>query len=125
MIEARSISRSYGKTTAVDNVSFSIGERQVVGLLGHNGAGKSTIMRILSGCLEPTAGEVLFNGKPQVQDPTSLQLDLGYLPENLPLYPDMMVADYLQYAATLKGIARGERLPGYGTNVFARVSYSF
>ena len=109
MIEVKNLSRNYGDLKAVDNVSFHIGGRQVVGLLGHNGAGKTTIMKMLSGYLEPSSGSIHINGVDLAQEPRSIQQQLGYLPENLPVYPDMMVADYLDYAATLKGIATNER----------------
>jgi ABC-2 type transport system ATP-binding protein len=110
MIAVDSITRRYGTHTAVDDVSFQIDDHGVVGLLGHNGAGKTTIMKMLSGYLEPSAGEIRVAGKPLDAGAHELQRELGYLPENLPLYPDMMVADYLDYAATLKGIPRGERV---------------
>jgi len=109
MIEVHSLSRRYGKTTAVDDVSFHIGPNEVVGLLGHNGAGKTTIMRMLSGYLEPSAGTIRIGGQALEGNAASIQRELGYLPENLPMYPEMMVADYLEYAATLKGIAPEQR----------------
>jgi ABC-2 type transport system ATP-binding protein len=109
MIEVHSLSRRYGKTTAVDDVSFHIGPNEVVGLLGHNGAGKTTIMRMLSGYLEPSAGAIRIGGQALEGNAASIQRELGYLPENLPMYPEMMVADYLEYAATLKGIAPEQR----------------
>jgi len=110
MIEARSLTRYYDKALAVDNVSFSIGDNEIVGLLGHNGAGKTTIMRMLSGYLEPSAGQVDIDGVNMATDGHIVQRQLGYLPENLPVYPDMMVADYLDYAATLKGIEPARRM---------------
>lgn len=110
MIEAQSLSRQFGDTTAVDDVSFRIGNNEVVGLLGHNGAGKTTIMRMLCGYLEPSAGRIAIDGSPMADDPRRIQETLGYLPENPPVYPEMIVADYLDYAATLKGIPHGERL---------------
>jgi len=110
MIEASHLTRQFGRTTAVSNVSFSIGRSEIVGLLGPNGAGKTTIMRMLSGYLEPTTGVVTIDGEDLEQNAYNLQRQLGYLPENLPVYPDMMVADYLDYAAAIKGIARKERL---------------
>ena len=109
MIEAQSLTRLYGKTTAVEDVSFQIGDNEIVGLLGHNGAGKTTIMRMLSGYLEPTAGSITIGGADLATHAHTVQQQLGYLPENLPIYPDMMVADYLDYAATLKGITSPER----------------
>ncbi len=109
MIEVDSLSRSYGATPAVDNVSFSIGANEVVGLLGHNGAGKTTIMRMLSGFLEPSAGSISIAGVDMATQAREVQMQLGYLPEHLPVYPEMPVADYLEYAATLKGIAPADR----------------
>lgn len=110
MIEVRHLSRRYGKISAVSNVSFDIGRNEIVGLLGHNGAGKTTIMKILSGYLEPTAGNIRIDGFDLATQTHDIQQQLGYLPENLPIYPEMMVADYLDYAATLKRIPHGERL---------------
>ena len=109
MIDVKNLSRAYGEFLAVDDVSFDITGGEIVGLLGHNGAGKTTIMKMLSGYLEPSAGSVSIDGIDLATDPQSVQSRLGYLPENLPVYPDMSVADYLDYAATLKGL-RGEEL---------------
>jgi ABC-type branched-subunit amino acid transport system ATPase component len=109
MIEVVSLSRNYGSTPAVDKVSFSIGANEVVGLLGHNGAGKTTIMRMLSGFLEPSAGSVTIAGADMASQAREVQKQLGYLPEHLPFYPEMLVADYLEYVATLKGIPPAER----------------
>ena len=109
MIEVQSLTRHYGKTPAVDDVSFHIGDNEIVGLLGHNGAGKTTIMRMLSGYLEPSAGTILIGGVDLATQAHTVQQQLGYLPENLPVYPDMMVVDYLDYVATLKQIDRDER----------------
>ena len=110
MITVRQLTRRYGKNTAVSNVSFHIEHKEIVGLLGHNGAGKTTIMKMLSGYLEPTAGSIQIAGVDLARDSQQIQQQLGYLPENLPIYPEMMVADYLEYAATLKRIPARERL---------------
>tara|TARA_R110002111_G_scaffold25056_1_gene55315 strand:+ start:508 stop:1440 length:933 start_codon:yes stop_codon:yes gene_type:complete len=110
MIEVQSLTRLYGATTAVKNVSFTIGDHEIVGLLGHNGAGKTTIMRMLSGYLEPSDGSIRIDGANPVDDAHTVQRHLGYLPENLPVYPQMMVADYLDYVATLKGIPSSQRM---------------
>jgi ABC-2 type transport system ATP-binding protein len=109
MIEVHSLTRSYGKNLAVDGVSFTIGSGEIVGLLGHNGAGKTTIMRMLRGYLEPSGGSIDIDGVALATNAHQIQQQLGYLPENLPVYPDMMVADYLEYAATLKGVATKDR----------------
>lgn len=111
MIKARNLSKRYGKVTAVANVSFRIKRNEIVGLLGHNGAGKTTVMKMLSGYLEPSAGDIEIAGINLAKHPRPIQQQLGYLPENLPIYPEMMVVDYLEYAATTKGIALQERLP--------------
>lgn len=109
MIKVNNLTRRYGDLSAVKNVAFDIGRNEVVGLLGHNGAGKSTIMKMLSGYLEPSAGEIQIAGHDLARQPNAVQSQLGYLPENPPVYPEMIVADYLDYAATLKGIDRTER----------------
>jgi ABC-2 type transport system ATP-binding protein len=104
MIKMDKLSRSYGDFLAVDSVSCEIGDGEIVGLLGHNGAGKTTIMKMLSGYLEPSAGRIEIGGIDLAENTRGVQQILGYLPENLPVYPDMTVADYLDYAATLKGL---------------------
>ncbi|MGE0409920.1 MAG: ABC transporter ATP-binding protein [Amphiplicatus sp.] len=102
MLVAENLTRRYGDFTAVDDVSFTIGEGEIVGLLGHNGAGKTTIMKMLTGYIEPTAGRVLIDGRDVEEDLDLAQAKIGYLPENAPLYPDMTVLDYLHYAAELR-----------------------
>lgn len=110
MIEVKHLSRRYGKNTAVSNVSFAIKPNEVVGLLGHNGAGKTTIMKMLSGYLEPNAGSIHIAGMDMATKAREIQEQLGYLPESLPIYPEMLLADYLEYAATLKRIPPKERM---------------
>ena len=109
MIEVEGLTRKYGDLVAVDDVSFSIGKGEVVGLLGHNGAGKTTVMRVLTGYIEPTAGSVVIDGMPLHEARLSIQRKLGYLSENAPLYPDMSVVRYLEYVADLRGIPRAGR----------------
>ncbi len=111
MIEADQLTRRYGDFLAVDGVSFSISHGEIVGLLGHNGAGKTTIMKMLTGYLEPSAGSVRVDGVSLTDDPDRVQASLGYLPENLPLYPEMSVADYLDYAAEIRGIDAPRAVP--------------
>ncbi|EIC22001.1 ATP-binding cassette domain-containing protein [Thiorhodovibrio frisius] len=109
MIEVRDLSRQYGVLKAVDRVSFDIGRREIVGLLGHNGAGKTTIMKMLTGFLEPSGGTIRIAGldiaAPGRQGRRAVQRHIGYLPENCPLYPDMTVLDHLDYQAALRGIS--------------------
>lgn len=109
MLHVSSLTRRYGSFVAVSNVSFDIAKGEIVGLLGHNGAGKTTIMKMLSGYLEPDAGNVTINGISLADNPKAIQAQLGYLPENLPVYPEMSVADYLDYAAHMKGINGDEK----------------
>ena len=104
MLAVSNLSRSYGSFLAVDAVSFNIKPGEIVGLLGHNGAGKTTIMKMLSGFLEPDQGRITVDGIDLGADAKHVQRQLGYLPENLPVYPEMTVGDYLDYAADLKGL---------------------
>ena len=109
MIEADRLTRRYGDFTAVDDVSFRIEPGEIVGLLGHNGAGKTTIMKMLTGALEPSSGTVWVDGAALENAPEAVQRQLGYLPEVVPLYPELAVVDYLAYVAQLRRVddARG------------------
>ncbi len=109
MIVAQNLVRRYGSTIAVDDVSFEIAQGEVVGLLGHNGSGKTTIMKMLTGFLEPTAGQITLNGLDIGEQTRLAQACIGYLPENCPIWPDMHVADYLDYQACLHGLSPSER----------------
>lgn len=104
MIEVRGLSRSYGELKAVDDVSFDIDRREIVGLLGHNGAGKTTVMKMLTGFLEPSSGTVTIDERDLARQRRQVQRLIGYLPENCPLYPDMTVLEHLDYQAVLRGI---------------------
>lgn len=108
MIHATHISRRYGNFTAVDDVSFTINSGEIVGLLGHNGAGKTTIMKMLTGFLEPSTGEIVIDGKSLEDNANSIQQLIGYLPENLPVYPEMTVMDHLFYCARMRNIPTAE-----------------
>ncbi len=109
MIEVEQLSRCYGDFQAVREVSFRIGSGEVVGLLGHNGAGKSTIMKMLTGFLDPTGGTIRIQGMDLRCHRRAIQARIGYLPENCPLYPEMTVLDYLDYRAALQGISPQQR----------------
>ncbi len=111
MINVDNVTRRYGDFVAVDQVSFEIDQGEIVGLLGHNGAGKTTIMKMLTGFLEPTSGSITVDGLNIETDLLKIQGKIGYLPENCPVYPEMTVIDYLDYAAALHGISSRER-PG-------------
>jgi len=109
MIQVEHLTRRYGDLMAVDDVTFTIGQGEVVGLLGHNGAGKTTIMKMLTGFLEPTSGTIRIDNQEMGRDTRAIQSHLGYLPENCPLYPEMTVIDYLDYQASLHGLADDQR----------------
>ncbi len=105
MIEVEGLTRNYGDLRAVDDVSFRIGHGEVVGLLGHNGAGKTTIMKMLTGFLEPGSGHIRIDGSDIGEHRRAVQQRIGYLPENCPVYPEMTVIDYLEYQAALHGVS--------------------
>lgn len=109
MIEVRGISKNYGAIAALDNVSFQVDEGEVVGFLGPNGAGKSTMMRILTGFMPATRGSAKIDGLHVEDHPVEVKRRVGYVPENVPLYPEMVVQSYLKYVATVKGISRSKR----------------
>lgn len=109
MIEARQLTKWYGPTRAIDQVSFSIQPGQIVGFLGRNGAGKSTTLRILTGYLPPTGGTATIAGHDVLTDPQAARANIGYLPESTPLYHEMRVEEYLHYRGQLMGMDRGKR----------------
>jgi ABC-2 type transport system ATP-binding protein len=109
MIEARHLSKRYGDVVAVHDVSFEVGRGEVVGFLGPNGAGKTTTMRMLTGFLPPTDGTALIAGHDIFSDPLAARRAVGYLPEILPLYPEMSVRSYLEYVARIKDVPRRSR----------------
>jgi ABC-2 type transport system ATP-binding protein len=102
MIDVRDLHMSYGETKALRGISFSIKKGEVVGLLGPNGAGKSTAMRIIVGALLPTAGSAGVDGYDVATHPLEVQRLVGYLPENAPLYSDMLVQEYLEFLAAMR-----------------------
>ena len=104
MIEITGLTKKYGGRTAVDNVSFKIRNGRIYGLLGPNGAGKSTTMNIIAGCLAPTEGTVLINGYDICDRPIEAKRQIGYLPEQPPLFGDMTPFEYLCFVAEAKGV---------------------
>lgn len=102
MIEVKNLSKSYGSKLAVDNISFSSGDGEILGFLGPNGAGKSTTMNILTGYLSSSGGQALIDGVDILEDPMKAKKSLGYLPEQPPLYLDMTVDEYLNFVYSLK-----------------------
>lgn len=109
MIEVSHLTKQYGNHLAVDDVSFTVADGQICGLLGPNGVGKSTIMNILTGYLSATSGQVTVAGHPLPEEADAAKACVGYLPEQPPLYPEMTVQEYLTFAAELKGVKKAER----------------
>ena len=102
MIEIRNLVKTYGKVTALDDVSFDVGKGEILGFLGPNGAGKSTAMNIITGYLAPTSGSVIVDGIDVADKPLEVRKMIGYLPEQPPLYGDMTVNEYLNFICDLK-----------------------
>lgn len=106
MIEVQNLVKYYGDLRALDNVSFSVERGEILGFLGPNAAGKTTTMRIITGFLPASHGTVKVGGFDVFQEGLKVKRQIGYLPENPPLYNDMRVSDYLRFAGTIKGIDR-------------------
>jgi ABC-2 type transport system ATP-binding protein len=119
MIEVQSLSRFYGSHRAVDNVSFSIAENTVVGVLGLKGAGKTTTLKVIAGLLQPSSGTVKIDGVDLTEAPVSFRQRISFLPETPPLYTEMTVTSYLRYLGELRGMARRD-LDGRLPEVIAR-----
>lgn len=109
MFELAHLTRRYGGFTAVDDLNLVIGRGEVVGLLGHNGAGKTTVMKMLTGYLEPTGGTIRVGDLEIGRDTRAIQSRIGYLPENCPVWPDMTVIDFLEYQAALHDVPPARR----------------
>ena len=97
------------RSEAVDGIRFEVGKGEIVGLLGPNGAGKTTTMRMLTTYLSPTSGQATLAGHDVLDEPIEVRRKVGYLPENVPLYADMRVSEYLSYRARLKDVPRAKR----------------
>lgn len=109
MLSVERLSKLYGSTYAVRDVSFEVERGEVVGFLGPNGAGKTTTLRMIAGFLGPTRGNVRIAGLNVVDEPILARRKLGYMPEQCPAYPEMKVAEYLAFRAALKGVTRSAR----------------
>lgn len=108
MIEVRGLSKNYGDRAAIKDLTFTVKKGEVVGFLGPNGAGKSTTMKIITGYMAPSSGEVRVGGFDVFADPIEVKSRIGYLPEVPPVYTDMLVEDYLIYVARLHGKTKAE-----------------
>lgn len=109
MIEVKNVTKKYGNTTAVDNISFDVKDGEVVGFLGPNGAGKSTTMNMITGFIEPTEGQIIVNGNDISKKPKKAKKQIGYMPESVPLYYELTVREFVTYMAELKFVGRKER----------------
>ena len=104
MIEVSSLTKSFGPTTVVNNLSFTVKQGEVLGFLGPNGAGKSTTMRMVTGFLSPNSGDAKICGISMIDHPKRAKAKIGYLPESAPLYDDMTVRDFLQFCGSMRGL---------------------
>ena len=109
MVKVEDLVKQYGHVTAVDGISFEVERGEVVGLLGPNGAGKTTTMRVLTCFLPASSGRVAIAGYDVFRDSLKVRRNIGYLPEAIPLYPEMRVCEYLAHRARIKGVPRPDR----------------
>lgn len=109
MIEVKNITKKYGSFTAVDNISFTIQDGEIVGFLGQNGAGKSTTMNMITGFIEPTEGTIMVNGFDIMKKTKKAKKQIGYMPESVPSYAELTVKEFVRYMAELKLVKRTEK----------------
>ena len=114
MIEVKNLTKRYGQHTAIDHLSFGIEKGEIVGFLGPNGAGKSTTMNIVTGYISATEGSVSVGGKDVLEEPMEVKRQIGYLPEQPPLYLEMTVGEYLGFVANIKKVPRKGRKDALG-----------
>ncbi len=108
LVDIQQLTRDFGPLRAVDEISFQVHQGEVLGFLGPNGAGKSSTMQMITGNLAPTSGQIQINGIDLLDSPKQAKAQIGYLPEQPPIYPDLTVNEYLRYAAKLNGIKGSE-----------------
>ena len=109
MIEVKNVTKKFGNFTAVDNITFTVNDGEVVGFLGPNGAGKSTTMNMITGFTEPTEGTIIIDGYDIQKKPLKAKKCIGYMPEGVPLYSELTVKEFVTYIAELKGMPRNEK----------------
>ena len=109
MIEVKNVTKKYGSFVAVNDISFTINDGEVVGFLGPNGAGKSTTMNMLTGYIEQTEGNIIVNGYDTIKKPNKAKGQMGYMPEGVPLYNDLTVKEFVTYMAELHKIERKQK----------------
>ncbi|MGA9883947.1 MAG: ABC transporter ATP-binding protein [Candidatus Acidiferrales bacterium] len=121
MIEVQDVTKSYGTTTAVDHVSFTVNKGEILGFLGPNGAGKTTTMRILTGYMPATSGTARVSGFDVFKDSLQVRRHIGYLPEAPPVYPDMSVGSYLEFVLRIKNVP-SDKHPALITSALAKTN---
>jgi len=121
MIEAQHLTKMFGNRTAVDDLSLSVAEGDIIGFLGPNGAGKTTTIRMLTGYLPPTRGTATVAGFDIIKESRKARREIGYMPESVPLYEDMRVSEYLKFRGNIKGIS-GKKLRDRTSDVLAQCS---
>lgn len=121
MITVKNVCKKYGSFVAVDNISFEIDDGEIIGLLGPNGAGKSTTMNMLTGFIEPTSGEILINGVNISKKSKKAKSNIGYMPENVPLYKDLTVKEFINYMAELKYV-KGKNKKNMVSDIMAKTN---
>ena len=109
MIQVKNLSKKYGKFVAVDNLNFKINDGEIIGLLGPNGAGKSTTMNMITGFIDATEGQILINEKDILKNSKEIKKQIGYMPENIPLYQDLTVKEFVKFMAELKGVSKKDK----------------
>ena len=109
MIQVKNVTKKYGATIAVNDISFDVKDGEIVGFLGPNGAGKSTTMNMITGFIEPTNGQIIINGNDISKRPRKAKKEIGYMPENVPLYYELTAREFISYMAELKLVKRNER----------------
>ena len=109
MIQVKNLSKKYGKFLAVDNLNFKINDGEIIGLLGPNGAGKSTTMNMITGFIDATEGQILINEKDILKNSKEIKKQIGYMPENIPLYQDLTVKEFVRFMAELKYVSKKDK----------------
>ncbi len=109
MIEIKNVTKKYGTFAAVNDISFDVKDHEIVGFLGPNGAGKSTTMNMITGFIEPTSGKIIVNGYDVSKAPNKAKMQIGYMPENVPLYNDLTVKEFVSYMCELRKVPKKDR----------------
>lgn len=109
LIQVKNLSKKYGNFVAVDNLNFKINDGEIIGLLGPNGAGKSTTMNMITGFIDATEGQILINEKDILKNSKEIKKQIGYMPENIPLYQDLTVKEFVRFMAELKYVSKKDK----------------